>query len=147
MLGDAGMITAKCPLCNAGLTVVFKNEKFAGWKQCVGCKHPSFVSVRSDGKYEVKSLRGLIESATKFRRSAPQTLSYIMRQGEAYHDDVVFTVGKSAAFDLEEFSMNHLLVRKGNHYSLAPSMEQPVKQEIAKYLPEKRDWAAELISG
>ncbi|GEM_PF-2560596 len=141
------VITAKCPQCNTGLAVVFRNDKFAGWKECSGCKHPSFVTVRSDGKCEVKSLRGMLENATKLRRSAPQTLAYIMRHGEAFRDDVIFTVGKSAVHDLEEFEGAHLLIRRGEHYSVAPGLEQIVKQEIAKYLPEKKDWAAQLISG
>ena len=140
------MITAKCPECNAGIAVVFKHERFEGWRLCRGCSRPSYVVVGSEGKTNVRSLHAMITEESSKRRTPAQTLAHILKSGEAYEDDIIFTVGKNAAVDLEVFQVLKVIRRKGNHYFVTPGLERFVGQEIQGYLPEKKDWYAEMTS-
>lgn len=137
------MLTLKCPECSSGIKVVFRHEKFEGWRVCPGCKSPSFAIVKSDGTSGVRSLHQMIFDAMAGGKTAAETLAYILRNQEAYAEDIIFTIGKKAARDLEFFQALRVLERKGNHYYVTPGLEKHVQREIEAFI-QRKDWYRDL---
>lgn len=138
------MQIVKCPLCESGLRVIYRNETFEGWKRCNSCGQPSYIIAREESSASVRSLKAMIKNL-KTKIMTSKALDYLMRKREASLSDICFETGMKVKDDLSFLEKFRVVMKIGNNYTINPGLEKFVLEEIQPYIPPKKDLFGNLV--